>query len=278
MVKDAGAARARQPRHRRDGGRRGQGRRLARGGGSGGARAGGGRRRARGDARGRRQALLAGGAGAGAARLPRRAVPPPCPAPSRSPPAWRSATARRGMGDWAIEGLRLIGVDLAGRTAASVAARRSMRIRCRRPGSIAGGARRWRRSRSGCPRATEPWLLFLHGTFSNTLGSFGPLAAQAAQWRRLEAGLPRPHPGARPPHADPQPDRECQRARRRPDRWAPSYKPQLFNSFAIARRLVAPPAWMPRRSDPPGPAADLAYVTQDQAETSVLFELSARYE
>ena len=37
------------------------------------------------------------------------------------------------------------------------------------------------------PASKEPWLLFLHGTFSNTQGSFGQLAAQTAQWRRLQA-------------------------------------------------------------------------------------------
>ena len=37
------------------------------------------------------------------------------------------------------------------------------------------------------PASKEPWLLFLHGTFSNTQGSFGQLAAQPAQWRRLQA-------------------------------------------------------------------------------------------
>ena len=76
---------------------------------------------ARGDARGRRQALPAGRAGARAAGC--TAGPGGCqsPAPSRSPPASPSATAPAGVGDWAIEGLRLIGIDLAGKTAASVA-------------------------------------------------------------------------------------------------------------------------------------------------------------
>ena len=119
----------------------------------------------------------------------------------------------RGVGDWAIEGLRLIGVDLAGRTAAAVAAAIDAH-QVPKPGLY-----RWRGQalapvEERLPEGTEPWLLFLHGTFSNTLGSFGALAAQSAQWRRLEADLPRPHPGARPPYADPQPDRE-----RRGGRW-----------------------------------------------------------
>ena len=40
---------------------------------------------------------------------------------------------------------------------------------------------------SGLSQGQQPWLLFLHGTFSNTLGSFGALATQPAQWRRLTA-------------------------------------------------------------------------------------------
>ena len=92
----------------------------------------------------------------------------------------------RGVGDWAIEGLRLIGVDLAGRTAAAVAAGIDAH-QVPKPGLY-----RWRGQalapvEERLPEGTEPWLLFLHGTFSNTLGSFGALAAQSAQWRRLEA-------------------------------------------------------------------------------------------
>ena len=92
----------------------------------------------------------------------------------------------RGVGDWVIEGLRLIGVDLAGRTAAAVAAGIDAH-QVPKPGLY-----RWRGQalapvEERLPEGTEPWLLFLHGTFSNTLGSFGALAAQSAQWRRLEA-------------------------------------------------------------------------------------------
>ena len=92
----------------------------------------------------------------------------------------------RGVGDWVIEGLRLIGVDLAGKTAAAVAAGIDEQ-QVPRPGLY-----RWRGHalapvEERLPEGKEPWLLFLHGTFSNTLGSFGALAAQSAQWRRLEA-------------------------------------------------------------------------------------------
>ena len=92
----------------------------------------------------------------------------------------------RGMGDWAIEGLRLIGIDLAGRTAASVA-RAIDAHQVPTPGLYLWRGQALTPVEERLPNGNDPWLLFLHGTFSNTLGSFGPLAAQPAQWRRLEA-------------------------------------------------------------------------------------------
>ena len=97
--------------------------------------------------------------------------------------------ARRGTGDWAIEGLRLIDVDLAGRTAAAVAAGIDRRL------VAAPGLYRWdgaglRPVEATLPADGAPWLLFLHGTFSNTMGSFAGLVAQKALWRRLEDQYP----------------------------------------------------------------------------------------
>ena len=48
-------------------------------------------------------------------------------------------------------------------------------------------ARRWRRSRSGCPRARSRGCCSCTAPSPTPLGSFGALAAQSAQWRRLEA-------------------------------------------------------------------------------------------
>lgn len=101
-------------------------------------------------------------------------------------PSLQVGDRSRGVGEWAIEGLRLIGIDLSGRTAAAVAKEIDERM-VPLPGLV-----RWDGITSTpiegvLPDGDRPWLLFLHGTFSNTMGSFGALAAQRAQWRRLEA-------------------------------------------------------------------------------------------
>lgn len=126
-----------------------------------------------------------------AARAPELLAAPPGrgAASSGTVPLASSLTvgdATRGLGDWAIEGLRLIGVDLAGKTAASVARAVDQKL------VPEPGLHRWRvggltRVVSPLPEGGQPWLLFLHGTFSNSLGSFGALAAQSDLWRRLDA-------------------------------------------------------------------------------------------
>ena len=92
----------------------------------------------------------------------------------------------RGVAEWAIEGLRVIGVDLAGKTAAAVAERIDQR-QVPVPGLMRWNGTLTTPVKKRLPASKEPWLLFLHGTFSNTQGSFGQLAAQPAQWRRLQA-------------------------------------------------------------------------------------------
>ena len=95
----------------------------------------------------------------------------------------------RGIAEWAIEGLRVIGVDLAGKTAAAVAERIDRKL-VPEPGLMRWNGALTTPVREPLPVSSEPWLLFLHGTFSNTQGSFGKLAAQTAQWRRLQAAYP----------------------------------------------------------------------------------------
>ena len=134
------------------------------------------------------QAVPAGAGGGRAARR-RRAVArvEPGTVPLASAPGVGDGT--RGVAEWAIEGLRLIGVDLAGKAAAEVAA-----CHRRAPGADARAVPMGRHPAGPMagpiPDGGQPWLLFLHGTFSNTLGSFGALAAQSALWRRLEATYP----------------------------------------------------------------------------------------
>ena len=92
----------------------------------------------------------------------------------------------RGVAEWAIEGLRLIGVDLSKRAAAEVALAIDEHL-VPKPGLYRWDGSRLDPMTGPVPDGKQPWLLFLHGTFSNTLHSFGALAAQSALWRRLEA-------------------------------------------------------------------------------------------
>ena len=95
----------------------------------------------------------------------------------------------RGVAEWAIEGLRLIGIDLSKRAAAEVALAIDEH-QVPTPGLYRWDGTRLDQMAGPIPDGGQPWLLFLHGTFSNTLGSFGALAAQSALWRRLEATYP----------------------------------------------------------------------------------------
>ena len=92
----------------------------------------------------------------------------------------------RGLAEWAVEGLRLIGIDLAGRTAAQVAKAIDERL-VPEPGLYRWDGGDLAPLGGAVPDSKRPWLCFLHGTFSNTKGSFGSLAAQPALWRKLEA-------------------------------------------------------------------------------------------
>ena len=83
----------------------------------------------------------------------------------------------------------MIGIDLAGKTAAAVAERVDRRL-VPEPGLMRWNGALTTPVKERLPATTEPWLLFLHGTFSNTQGSFGKLAGQTAQWRRLQAAYP----------------------------------------------------------------------------------------
>ena len=87
----------------------------------------------------------------------------------------------RGWGSWALKGLRLFNVDLAGMAASKIAEKLEERItpglhRCLPGDSFALGPL----EKARMPTDT-PILLFIHGTASNTEGSFGGLWAEPNQ-------------------------------------------------------------------------------------------------
>ena len=96
----------------------------------------------------------------------------------------------RGIGDWVIKGLKVIGIDLrdelAEKTARAIARKLEEKATKDDP-----GLKRWDGSETLTPAdeivpGDQPWLLFLHGTASNTVGSFGDLATvQASVWRAI---------------------------------------------------------------------------------------------
>ncbi|MFZ1415131.1 MAG: hypothetical protein WAS73_11225, partial [Defluviicoccus sp.] len=99
--------------------------------------------------------------------------------------------AERGLGEWLFRSLRTIDIDLGALTARDIAERLEGRA-VAQPGL-------YRVARDGetldepfSPRAADgpaPYLLFIHGTFSNSKGSFGALwrPERQAEWRRLRA-------------------------------------------------------------------------------------------
>ncbi len=100
------------------------------------------------------------------------------------------ATERGIAGDWAVKGLRVLGVDLAGASASAVA--RSVEDQ------LLGepGLYRWNTDKSlspakdALPGGKAPWLVFLHGTASSTMGGFGAVPGNDVLWRRLNEAYP----------------------------------------------------------------------------------------
>ena len=94
----------------------------------------------------------------------------------------------RGLGAWAIEGLRVLGVDLPARGARAVAEAIEAKL-VPEPGLY-----RWRgrplvdadRVTAPLQKGDLPWLVFLHGTASHTMGSFGALPTGREGWKELE--------------------------------------------------------------------------------------------
>ena len=92
----------------------------------------------------------------------------------------------RGAAGWVVKSLKVIGIDLAGRTARQIAAHVEEKTQ---PGGRRPGLDLFRcRLETGAfgldtpetsPRDGKPWLLFVHGTGSSTWGSFGELWSAA---------------------------------------------------------------------------------------------------
>ncbi len=97
----------------------------------------------------------------------------------------------RGLGEWLFRSLRTIDIDLGSLTAREIAKRLEGRA-VPQPGLYRWGANAGTAMEPFRPRAADgdaPWLVFVHGTFSNTEGSFGALLRpeRRAEWRRLRA-------------------------------------------------------------------------------------------
>ncbi len=92
--------------------------------------------------------------------------------------------ARGVVTNWAIKSLRVLGVDLPESSALLVAAKADAHC------VPAPGLFRWKENAVLEPVQSPlvgagPWLVFLHGTASSTMGSFGQLAANTAHWDQL---------------------------------------------------------------------------------------------
>ncbi len=97
----------------------------------------------------------------------------------------------RGLGEWLFRSLRTIDIDLGSLTAREIAKRLEGRA-VPQPGLYRWGANAGTALEPFRPRAADgdaPWLVFVHGTFSNTEGSFSALLRPEwrAEWRRLRA-------------------------------------------------------------------------------------------
>lgn len=97
----------------------------------------------------------------------------------------------RGLGEWLFRSLRTLDIDLGPLTAREIARRLEGRA-VPQPGLYRWGANAGTALELFSPRTADgnaPCLVFVHGTFSNTGGSFGALLQpeRRAEWRRLRA-------------------------------------------------------------------------------------------
>lgn len=92
---------------------------------------------------------------------------------------------RRGLGEWAIEGLRLLGIDLPEKGAFELARALEDKV-VPRPGLFRWDGHDQMELFAEGEAGLKPWLVFLHGTASSTQGGFGDLKLlQEGLWQRL---------------------------------------------------------------------------------------------
>ena len=107
-------------------------------------------------------------------------------------------TRERGIGDWAIRALRVLGLKAGEAVGAEGSSRLGQNTARRIAEALERhqipepGLKRWQgRELIGLGDRLEPtdkpWLVFLHGTASSTQGSFGGLAERGSEWRQLAA-------------------------------------------------------------------------------------------
>ncbi len=106
------------------------------------------------------------------------------------PGAWPASSRTRGAGAWAVTGLKILDVDLAGMGAQAIASYLEGQLEpgpglyeCPDPTQLAGRIK----GPSGVD-GSGPILVFVHGTASNTAGSFGGLIEdeRRAVWSRIQ--------------------------------------------------------------------------------------------
>ena len=90
----------------------------------------------------------------------------------------------RGLGAWFINTLRVLGIDLAGKAASEIAANFEEKV-VPKPGLYLWDGNKPKPFKQN-NHDGEPWLLFLHGTASNTEAGFGDLPyLQKGLWSEL---------------------------------------------------------------------------------------------
>jgi tetratricopeptide (TPR) repeat protein len=105
-------------------------------------------------------------------------------------------SAERGLGGWLLKGLKIFGIDpaeqLVIKTAERIEAKNQDTLLRLDPTAVQPWTEQVWNELDGPPadQAGAPLLLFLHGTFSSTLGSFGELFKLPGPMQTLAAGYP----------------------------------------------------------------------------------------
>ncbi|MGG5890126.1 DUF7379 domain-containing protein [Falsiroseomonas sp. HC035] len=105
------------------------------------------------------------------------------------PAALPIGSGERGLVDWALRSIRVLGLKpLVGVVGQHVAARLGQAVedrQCPEPGMKYWDGATLTPIGAPLPVSEQPWLLFLHGTASSTMGSFSGLAGRETEWSQL---------------------------------------------------------------------------------------------